>query len=326
MSSNKLKKQTLDYSMADILKDKKFTKAVLELQKLLERYGIQPEDWALPLHVSFLVFGYDMNYNRKNHLHIVLNYEKTPWHLSVRDKRIFEVTPPLKSKFFKEYHQYIAKTGFDFDILVFSPTICRKLFKDCVNFKLKNGKTAQIMSPLSNVEMESKYWKLFLDNAPQKLERIIRYYRQILKQAIEKKDKALFSALSKLMGKYEKPLEKKLGQKLIIKRKEGVIFGQIGNRGKVRGRICVIKDIDNPRCSHSFDIIVARITSPKLVPLLMRAKGLVTDEGGRLCHAAIISRELKIPCVIGTKIATQVLKDGDIVEVDALKGQVNSLS
>lgn len=56
-----------------------------------------------------------------------------------------------------------------------------------------------------------------------------------------------------------------------------------------------------------------------------RAATIITDEGGITCHAAIISRELKIPCIIGTKIATQVLKDGDRVEVDANKGIIRIL-
>ena len=51
----------------------------------------------------------------------------------------------------------------------------------------------------------------------------------------------------------------------------------------------------------------------------------MTDEGGITCHAAIISREMKIPCVIGTKVATRILKDGDLVEVDAEKGIVKIL-
>ena len=56
---------------------------------------------------------------------------------------------------------------------------------------------------------------------------------------------------------------------------------------------------------------------------LTRCGAIVTNEGGLTCHAAIIARELKKPCVIGTKIATKVLKDGDLVEVDANKGIVN---
>jgi len=55
---------------------------------------------------------------------------------------------------------------------------------------------------------------------------------------------------------------------------------------------------------------------------MKEAGAIITDEGGITCHAAIVSRELGIPCIIGTKIATKVLKDGDIVEVDAGKGVV----
>jgi len=60
--------------------------------------------------------------------------------------------------------------------------------------------------------------------------------------------------------------------------------------------------------------------------LIKKCGALVTDEGGMACHASIISRELKKPCVIGTHNATKVLKDGDIVEVDADKGIVRKLS
>jgi len=57
-------------------------------------------------------------------------------------------------------------------------------------------------------------------------------------------------------------------------------------------------------------------------PLISIVKAIVTNEGGILCHAAIIAREFKKPCIVGTKIATQVLHDGDLVEVDANKGIV----
>ena len=55
---------------------------------------------------------------------------------------------------------------------------------------------------------------------------------------------------------------------------------------------------------------------------MQKAGGIITDEGGITCHAAIVSRELGKPCIIGTKIATQILHDGDLVEVDADKGVV----
>ncbi len=61
------------------------------------------------------------------------------------------------------------------------------------------------------------------------------------------------------------------------------------------------------------------------MPAVSKVIAIITDEGGILCHAAIVSRELKIPCIIGTKIATKVLKDGDLVKVNADKGIVRIL-
>jgi pyruvate,water dikinase len=68
------------------------------------------------------------------------------------------------------------------------------------------------------------------------------------------------------------------------------------------------------------------MTRPEFVPLMKKASAIVTAEGGITCHAAIVSRELGIPCVIGTKNATKVLKTGDEIEVDAEKGIVKILS
>jgi phosphoenolpyruvate synthase/pyruvate phosphate dikinase len=70
------------------------------------------------------------------------------------------------------------------------------------------------------------------------------------------------------------------------------------------------------------DILIAGMTKPDYMPAIKKAKALVTDEGGLTCHAAIVARELKKPCIIGTKIATLVFKDGDTVEVDSNTGVV----
>ena len=70
------------------------------------------------------------------------------------------------------------------------------------------------------------------------------------------------------------------------------------------------------------NIFVARTTEPRFTAYMQKAAAIITDEGGITSHAAITSRELEIPCVIGTNKATKILKDGDIVEVDANKGIV----
>ena len=70
------------------------------------------------------------------------------------------------------------------------------------------------------------------------------------------------------------------------------------------------------------DILVAEMTTPDFVPAMKRAAGIVTDRGGRTCHAAIVSRELGIPCVVGTGDATQKLKSDQVVTVDGSRGKV----
>ena len=79
---------------------------------------------------------------------------------------------------------------------------------------------------------------------------------------------------------------------------------------------------DLKKISSSKDILVSPMTRPDFVPAMKIAGAVVTDEGGVICYAAIISRELGIPCIVGTKIATKVLHDGDLVEVDADNGVV----
>ena len=81
----------------------------------------------------------------------------------------------------------------------------------------------------------------------------------------------------------------------------------------------------NPREVSVFDkgdILVTGMTRPEFLPLMEKAAAFVTDAGGILSHAAIVAREMRKPCVIGTHVATKVLKDGDVVEVDADKGIV----
>lgn len=95
--------------------------------------------------------------------------------------------------------------------------------------------------------------------------------------------------------------------------------------GKVIGTAKIIKTVSEFKKLKNSDILITPMTTVDFVPYLKNVSAIVTDEGGITCHAAIISRELKKPCIIGTKIATRVLHDGDLVEVDAAKGVVRIL-
>lgn len=103
------------------------------------------------------------------------------------------------------------------------------------------------------------------------------------------------------------------------------IRGVCGQPGIVRGRVRVvisIRDLDKVKPG---EILVTMNTTPMYVPAMKKSAAIVTDEGGITCHAAIVARELGIPCVIGTKIATHALKTGDRVIVDAGSGMVKKV-
>ena len=104
------------------------------------------------------------------------------------------------------------------------------------------------------------------------------------------------------------------------------ISGLIANPGKATGTAKIVLSPDDIQKVKKGDIMISSETTPDFVPAAHRASALVTDIGGLTSHAAIISREIGLPCIVGTKIATRVLKDGDIIEVDAKCGRVKKLS
>ena len=103
------------------------------------------------------------------------------------------------------------------------------------------------------------------------------------------------------------------------------IKGEVGNKGSYTGPVRIIMNTHDFAKMQTGDVLVSTMTTPDFVVLMHKAGAIVTDIGGMLCHAAIVSREINKPCVIGTKFATQILKDGDIVEVDANKGIVRKI-
>lgn len=105
----------------------------------------------------------------------------------------------------------------------------------------------------------------------------------------------------------------------------GIIKGSIVSSGIVRGRVRIIYRPDQFKTFKTGEILVSNYTSPAFMSIIKKAAAIITDEGGITSHAAIVSRELGVPCVTGLKIATKVLYDGDLIEVDADKGIVKIL-
>lgn len=139
------------------------------------------------------------------------------------------------------------------------------------------------------VEERQKKYSLFVDNGKLKI-----FNRDISKEFLQTSDKSA---------------------------KE--IKGDVASKGRVVGKVRIIYHRGEFSKFKKGEILVTAMTHPEFMQIMKQSSAIITDEGGITCHAAIISRELGIPCIIGTKIATQVLKDGDMVEVDCINGIVS---
>ncbi len=107
---------------------------------------------------------------------------------------------------------------------------------------------------------------------------------------------------------------------------DGVVRGATSMPGIAHGVVRVIFDPKKYETFNEGDILVTNMTYPEFVPLMKKSGAIVTDAGGVLCHAAIVARELKKPCVTNTQFATNILRNGEVVEVDATNGIIRKIS
>ena len=103
-----------------------------------------------------------------------------------------------------------------------------------------------------------------------------------------------------------------------------LLTGLGASPGRVAGKVRVMRELQADAKISKDEILVAEMTSPDWVPIMRHAGALVTDEGGMTCHAAIVSRELRIPCIVGTGNATRLLKSSQLVTVDGTRGEIVS--
>lgn len=141
---------------------------------------------------------------------------------------------------------------------------------------------------------------------------------------LEKRDKGYFFAKNKLfVNKTRTDIEKIFKIKFKIKKFDSAILqGTIAQKGIVRGFVRKVMGHKQITEFKNGEILVSSMTIPDFLPAMKKAVTIVTNEGGVLCHAAILARELKIPCITGTQFATHILRDGDYIEVDAKNGTI----
>jgi pyruvate,water dikinase len=111
-------------------------------------------------------------------------------------------------------------------------------------------------------------------------------------------------------------------EKVIIDKNIKELLGTCACSGHAKGTVKIINEVREMNKMKKGNVMVSHTTFPNLVPAMKMASAIITEDGGMTCHAAIVARELGRPCITGIKIATKVLKDGDLVEIDADNGIV----
>ena len=105
---------------------------------------------------------------------------------------------------------------------------------------------------------------------------------------------------------------------------EVILTGLAASPGIASGKVRIVEDLDDLHKIQTGDVLVTKMTNPDMVVAMQKSAAIVTNEGGMTAHAAIVSREMGLPCIVGTRKATEILKDGDVITVDGYEGKVYS--
>jgi len=192
--------------------------------------------------------------------------------------------------------------------------------KDTMFIKDENGETKEIPTPDDLKEKQVLTEEEIIKLAEIGM-RIEQHYKRPMdiEWAIEKGEIFMLQARPITTLGEKKEVERKGAEEVEAK----ILVKGIGaSPGVASGKVKIIMDLEEIGKIEDGDILVTKMTTPDMVPAMKRASAIVTSDGGLTCHAAIISRELGTPCVVGTKNATHVLKDNMIVTVDGEKGVV----
>lgn len=300
----------------------KIEKVLENLEELFSHWGISSRDWVFTAQYAFRLLGYDVEV-REGHLNIQVNKKKIPWEVG----EALETHPPINTKCSEDYLRFQERTGFEFDIAPVTLKDFKKKARHTVLHTLPNKKQIRVQTPEGGLEELEVILALCTDEGwgVEKGFRVMPSVEDQWKALLKKGETKLAGKYKKLVKKYGRFRKAKKSNVSIDFTKTREFSGIVASRGKARG---IANIVLNPEMTKKFkkgEILVTTMTSPKFTIFYKKTSAIITDSGGMLCHAAIIAREMNIPCIVGTKIATKVLKDGDYIEVDATAGKVRKL-
>lgn len=188
-----------------------------------------------------------------------------------------------------------------------------------------NGVTKERKVPIKKVDVQkiddAKIVKLA--KYAQKLQEHY-YFHQDIEWAADKKGELYILQTRPVttIAAIDKEVSKKLSAEEKNENLTPILSGSAASPGIGTGAVKIVKTAKEIKKVKTGDVLVSNMTSPDFVPAMKKASAIITDKGGMTSHAAIVSRELGVACIVGTEKATKILKDGQVVTVDGKRGLV----
>jgi len=295
-----------------------------DLRKMLEGWGIDVEDWYVTGEAAMLLSDYPVDF-REGQMDVLVCRSSWPW---PRPEEHVSLFPNEGTKEDSELKAFIEKHDImpDFHPLPHVGLEAEDRFEHAYWYPDEKG--VRVLSPWAGILHRKIIIEFYEDSPTLNLEvfdqeKFIRwkgFVESVEYRAKELDDVQTVETCEFVLPAIERAIEYFESDSIEDTSSE-TLKGTSAYEGVVRGEVKLWEDGGD----FSGKIAVLTHSLPKQVTLLREALGIVTDQGGTLSHAATIAREYKIPTVIGTKRATQILKDGDVVELDAEAGIVRKI-
>jgi phosphohistidine swiveling domain-containing protein len=307
-------KKRTKYSVPDSVLD--------QLVDLLRSWGITEKDWLLTTEHALQRFGYPLVDPYSPHeVDVVIRRSAIPWR--VKDNE-WTILPPQKSKYFKDFRRFSTTTHFvlHFAMSPYGPLRVREI--DSASwYALPTGRRIHVATPVQYVDAMTALTQApaIASHMRENIPRMKKRFEELYRYAIREGDQPLIKACRaffKVAGKDRHIMSSYTASENLL---QGVGIG----KGRLKGMTHIVRGEKEFSNFRRGEILVSADTNPVYLPLMKKARAIVTDRGGLTSHAATLAREFGIPAVIGTKVATKVLKTGDRVEVDMGNGIVRKL-
>lgn len=300
--------------------------ALIDLKKLLTAWNINPDDWYVTGEAAMVLSKYPVSF-RDQQMDVLVCRSAWPWNKPDEEVSLF---PPKDSSQETELKEYIQKHSItpDFHPLPHVGLRAEDRFDHTYIYSPDSG--VRVLSPWAGIyhrkciiEFYEKNFDVGLNAFDKnKFIRWKKFVEETKSFANERSDQKTIDTCDLVLPVIDRAIAFFDKSTNILNSETTLLKGIVACSGKVTGEV----KLWDEQADCADKIVVLKAALPYQFAKLSNAKGLITDEGGLLGHAAVISREYKIPTIIGTLHATIKLKDGDMIELDANTGTVKKIS